>query len=137
MASGNSNNEKKYLRIVELFKKANPTLDKSKQYAKAQELWNSVKNDQSLYESKLKELKIKETKSKASLLAFWGNATSPPSKKKKDSEPSTSKEHVENLDDETTTEPEVIRIGKALNVKSFTIRFNIVNYCCPSSIFLL
>ena len=83
MASGNSDNEKKYLWLVELFKKANPTLDKSKQYIKAQELWNSVKNDQSLSESKLNELKVKATKSQASLLAFWGKASSPPSKKRR------------------------------------------------------
>ena len=78
-------NEKKYLNFVELFKKANSTLDKKKQYEKAQELWKSVKNDSVLYETKLLELKAKAAKSSSKLMSFWQTTLSPPPSKKKKS----------------------------------------------------
>ena len=53
MASRKNEKEQKYLDFVELFKKANSTLEKQKQYTRAQELRNLIKNDDSLYEKKV------------------------------------------------------------------------------------
>ena len=44
---------KDYLQFVELFKKANSTLEKQKQYKQAKDLWKIATNDQTLYEKKL------------------------------------------------------------------------------------
>ena len=45
-------NEKKYLQLLELYKKAYSTLEKQKQYQHAQELWKIVKYDQSCMKKK-------------------------------------------------------------------------------------
>ncbi|XP_065679008.1 uncharacterized protein LOC124814973 [Hydra vulgaris] len=104
-------NEKKYLQFLELYKKAYSTLEKQKQYQQAQELWKIVKNNESLYEKKINELKEKVTKSKVSLMSFWGNTISPPSKKKKDIHPApSSSNETRSFLNATTTEPARIEI---------------------------
>ena len=55
---------RKNINLLSCFKKANSTLEKQKQYKQAQDLWKIVKNNQSLYEKKVNELKLKVAKSK-------------------------------------------------------------------------
>ncbi|XP_065639745.1 uncharacterized protein LOC136072554 [Hydra vulgaris] len=112
-------NEKKYLQFLELYKKAYSTLEKQKQYQQAQELWKIVKNNESLYEKKkINELKEKVTKSKVSLMSFWGNTISPPSKKKKDIHPApSSSNETRSFLNATTTEPARIEINLTDNKK--------------------
>ncbi|XP_047144174.1 uncharacterized protein LOC124817793 [Hydra vulgaris] len=111
-------NEKKYLQFLELYKKAYSTLEKQKQYQQALELWKIVKNNESLYEKKINELKEKVTKSKVSLMSFWGNTISPPSKKKKDIHPAPSSlNETRSFLNATTTEPARIEINLTDNKK--------------------
>ena len=105
-------NEKKYIRFVELFKKANLKLDKKKQYKQAQALWNVVKNDEDLYEKKMNKLRSKAAKSKGSLMSFWGTAlSSPPTKKKKDNATADSSQ-TSSVTSPGSKETEVIELGK-------------------------
>ena len=115
MASRKNEKEQKYLDFVELFKKANLTLEKQKQYTRAQELQNLIKNDDSLYEKKVNELKVKATKAKGSLMSFWANVSSPPSKKKKINNPAPSTPNVTQSPQAPTTitqEADIIESGK-------------------------
>lgn len=109
----NNANEKKYLQFLDLFKKANSSLDKQKQYKQAQELWNFVKNDGDLYEKKMNELRSKAAKSKGSLMSFWGTAlSSPPQKKKKTSTTVVDFSKTPSVTSPCSKETEVIELGK-------------------------
>ena len=96
-------NKKKYVQFVELFKKANSTLQKQKQYKQAKDLWKIATNDQTLYEKNVNELMLKAAKSKTSILPFWITPLSPTAKKKKDNTSPCSSMQTQSDSSETET----------------------------------
>ena len=93
---------------------------KTKTYQHAQELWKIVKYDQTFYEKKVNELKVKTKNSKGSIMSFWGNALLPPSKKKKDIHPAPSSSNkIQSSPNATTTQPERIDLSKPSFVKIY------------------
>lgn len=62
---------KKYDEFVKAFCEANPNSSKKEQYAMAQRMWNSVKSDENLVNTRISEFKLKVAKSKAKNLDMW------------------------------------------------------------------
>ena len=71
-----------------------------------------MKNDQFLYEKKVKDLKLTAMKSRTSLLSFWGTALSQSTKKKDNfSLCSSMQTQSDSSETKTMNETEVIKIG--------------------------
>ena len=66
----------RYNALVEIYKKANPSLKKNLQFKNAQDLWNNVKKDPELYDKSILELKTKAAHLDAKKLAFWKKTSS-------------------------------------------------------------
>lgn len=109
--SKSSANEKKYLQLVELVRKAYPTLEKRRQYDQAQEIWRTVKNDQQSFENKVRELKAKAAKVQSSMMSFWGKALSPAAKKKREDNVACASA-LAPAETDLTRETKVVEIGE-------------------------
>ena len=69
--AGRMSNTDRYSKLVDAYKKANPTKSKQIQLQDAQSLWRKVKKESDAYDRALCDLREKWLKREAKQMSFW------------------------------------------------------------------